>query len=259
MLDEFNDRLNDINTEIEVGDLTAIKGPAQEVRPVIGLELTLSTYDTINYQTTIYVVDRQETERLSSLLESEIAENILSVVSFILNKDPGDETDEDQANDEEAANSASIFKSSWTELIENGQIDLTEHRKYGGGPKHNLPVGSKAGDNFKMLFTNDMCDKFALPLINGNILVSKNGDGSQLKILRNSSAIILIMGIAKLPRITYYLSSNPMLGNDKVKRTMARDRFVDIYRFFHLSDRENEVSPNDPSFYMIQKLDPFMS
>ncbi|GBM62663.1 hypothetical protein AVEN_257263-1 [Araneus ventricosus] len=84
----------------------------------------------------------------------------LADVSFILNKDPGDETDEDQANDEEAVNSASIFKPSWTELIENGQIDLTELRKYGGGPKHNLPVASEAGEYFKMLFTNDMCDKF---------------------------------------------------------------------------------------------------
>ncbi|GBO07887.1 hypothetical protein AVEN_228830-1 [Araneus ventricosus] len=33
----------------------------------------------------------------------------LADVSFILNNDPGDETDEDQANDEEAANSASTF------------------------------------------------------------------------------------------------------------------------------------------------------
>ncbi|GBN69596.1 hypothetical protein AVEN_244131-1, partial [Araneus ventricosus] len=43
--------------------------------------------------------------------------------------------------------------------MENGQIDLTEHQKYGGGPKHNLPVGSEAGDYFKMLFTNVMREK----------------------------------------------------------------------------------------------------
>ncbi|GBM54457.1 hypothetical protein AVEN_119581-1, partial [Araneus ventricosus] len=83
----------------------------------------------------------------------------LADVSFILNNDPGDETDEDQANDEEAANSASTFKPSWTEQMENGQIDLKQHQKYGGGPKHNLPVGSEAGDYFKMLFTNDMCEQ----------------------------------------------------------------------------------------------------
>ncbi|GBM76346.1 hypothetical protein AVEN_47712-1 [Araneus ventricosus] len=36
-------------------------------------------------------------------------------------------------------------------------------------------------------------------------------------------ATILIMGIAKLPRIKDFWPSNPMLGNDKVKRTFARD------------------------------------
>ncbi|GBM23909.1 hypothetical protein AVEN_129043-1 [Araneus ventricosus] len=65
----------------------------------------------------------------------------LADVSFILKNDPGDETDEDQANDEVAANSASTFKPSWTEQMEIGQIDLKQHQKYGGGPKHNLPVG----------------------------------------------------------------------------------------------------------------------
>ncbi|GBM62659.1 hypothetical protein AVEN_257261-1 [Araneus ventricosus] len=83
MLDELNDRLNDINTEIEVGDLIAIKGPAQEsnlsilgelnhrlhdidmvievgiliaikgppqeLRPIIGMEETRPTYDAIRH------------------------------------------------------------------------------------------------------------------------------------------------------------------------------------------------------------------
>ncbi|GBN58679.1 PiggyBac transposable element-derived protein 4 [Araneus ventricosus] len=198
----------------------------------------------------------------------------LADVSFILNNDPGDETDEDQANDEEAANSASTFKPSWTEQMENGQIDLKQHQKYGGGPKHNLPVGSEAGDYFKMLFTNDMCEKIRentnkyAEFVKSATIDKWEPIGikkwrwkpiEDIEELFNFIAIILIMGIAKLPRIKDYWSSNPMLGNDKVKRTMARDRFVDIYRFFHISDRENEVSPNDPSFYMMRKLDPFMS
>ncbi|GBM72714.1 hypothetical protein AVEN_124343-1, partial [Araneus ventricosus] len=47
---------------------------------------------------------------------------------------------------------------SWAERMENGQIDRTEHQKYGGDPKRNLPIGSEE-DYFTMLFTNDMCEK----------------------------------------------------------------------------------------------------
>ncbi|GBM57548.1 hypothetical protein AVEN_222450-1 [Araneus ventricosus] len=48
------------------------------------------------------------------------ADDSLADVLFILNNDPGDETDEDKENDEEAVNSASTFKPSWTEQMENG-------------------------------------------------------------------------------------------------------------------------------------------
>ncbi|GBN70433.1 hypothetical protein AVEN_199370-1 [Araneus ventricosus] len=77
----------------------------------------------------------------------------LADASLILIKDHGDETDEEQAE-----NSASTIKPSWTERIENGQIDLTEHQKYGGRPKHNLPVGSEAGDYLKC-FSRMICVK----------------------------------------------------------------------------------------------------
>ncbi|KAF8768409.1 PiggyBac transposable element-derived protein like [Argiope bruennichi] len=77
--------------------------------------------------------------------------------------------------------------------------------------------------------------------------------------LFNFIAIILIMGINKQPRVQDYWSSDPILGNEQVKRTMTRRRFLDIYKFFHLSDRENEISKDDLSFYMMQKLDPFMT
>ncbi|GBM31877.1 hypothetical protein AVEN_183284-1 [Araneus ventricosus] len=123
-----------------------------------------------------------------------------------------------------------------------------------------------------MLFTNDMCEKIRentnkyAEFVKSATIDKWEPIGvkkwawkpiEDIEELFSYMAIILTIGIAKLPRIKYYWSSNPMFGNDQVKRTM--DRFGDIYRFFHLSDRENQVSPNGPSFYMMQKLDPFMS
>ncbi|GBN41388.1 hypothetical protein AVEN_37068-1 [Araneus ventricosus] len=43
-----------------------------------------------------------------------LVDDSLADVSFILNKEPGDEIDEDQANDQETANSASTFQTFWT-------------------------------------------------------------------------------------------------------------------------------------------------
>ncbi|GBM05454.1 hypothetical protein AVEN_94752-1 [Araneus ventricosus] len=58
----------------------------------------------------------------------------------------------------------------------------------------------------------------------------------------NVLSVILIMSISRVPKMSDYLANNPMLGNDMIKRTMARDRFIEILRYFHLPET-GEKSP----------------
>ncbi|GBN41387.1 hypothetical protein AVEN_37067-1 [Araneus ventricosus] len=67
-------------------------------------------------------------------------------------------------------------------------------------------------------------------------------------------AIILIMGIGKLPRIKDFWPSNPMLGNDKVKRTFARDSHSRLIKFKLTTSRNYsselaELCLNDDDIY----------
>ncbi|XP_054723656.1 piggyBac transposable element-derived protein 4-like, partial [Uloborus diversus] len=156
----------------------------------------------------------------------------------------------------------------WTDEIDNTLIRM-KPEECKGGPIHDLPVGSSAESYFKLLFTEEMCENI---LLNTNkyadYVKSTSSSESQKKRkwsplqhiqeLYNFFAIILIMGINKLPRLRNYWSENSALGNERIKEIMTRNRFFQIYKYFHLSDRAEEVSQNDDNFYMMQKIDPFM-
>ncbi|GBO22302.1 hypothetical protein AVEN_38205-1, partial [Araneus ventricosus] len=62
----------------------------------------------------ILFASHESVSDLSSEDDGRPVDDSLAGVSFILNKEPGDEKDEDQANDQEAANTASTFQTFWT-------------------------------------------------------------------------------------------------------------------------------------------------
>ncbi|GBN19042.1 hypothetical protein AVEN_4897-1 [Araneus ventricosus] len=62
----------------------------------------------------ILFASHESVSDLSSEDDDWPVDDSLADVSFIFNKEPGNETDEDQANDQEAPNSASTFQTFWT-------------------------------------------------------------------------------------------------------------------------------------------------
>ncbi|GBM24837.1 PiggyBac transposable element-derived protein 4 [Araneus ventricosus] len=154
----------------------------------------------------------------------------------------------------------------WSCKVDNNLIE-DNHKIRTSGPVHDLPVGSSPFDYFKLLFSTSMCETI---MINTNkyaeyVQKEKNVTDGKWKPIEHISeiwnfiAIILIMSIAKFPKMKNYWSTNPILGNEMIKNTMTRDRFMKILKYFHLSDREMEKVASDEEFYLMQKLDPLMT
>ncbi|GBM98058.1 Integrator complex subunit 6-A [Araneus ventricosus] len=156
-------------------------------------------------------------------------------------------------------------KISWTTAIDNSKIEVNSPN-FCSGLVHNLPTGSDPSEYFKLFFMNSMCETVR---VNTNkyaeyIQEKKNITHSKWKPVEfveeiwNFLSVMLIMSIARLSKMSDYWASNPMLGNDMIKRTMTRDRFMEILRYFHLSNREEEKNAQDEGYNIMQKLDPFM-
>lgn len=162
--------------------------------------------------------------------------------------------------------SADISTVSWSSKVDNNKIFLNNF-KNNSGPIHNLPPGSSCLSYFKLLFTEDMAEEIRLNTNRyAEFVAESTGIIDKLWTPIESTseiwttiAIIFIMSIVKLPSVFNYWSSHPALGNEMVKRIMPRNRFQKIMRYLHLSNREKELTRDNPQFYLLQKLEPFMS
>jgi len=50
--------------------------------------------------------------------------------------------------------------------------------------------------------------------------------------------ILLIMGIVKLPEMRLYWSKDPMYDNERIKSSMARERFFALLQYWHFCDSD---------------------
>lgn len=154
----------------------------------------------------------------------------------------------------------------WSEDIENENIKISDFHS-SCGPVHNLPVGSTPLQFLKLFFTDEIMETIR---INTNkyaeFCEKKRGyrDENWSPIETISElwlffTIMLIMSINHLPRILDYWSTNPILGNEMVKRLMSRNRFKKIKHYFHVSDKNVEKKRDDENFSYTQKLEPCIS
>lgn len=151
----------------------------------------------------------------------------------------------------------------WVHDVKNEEM---EHLPFDSpcGPVHSLPPGSNALEYFKILFSDAFCEiirnntnKYAdfIAKMKGKVDAGWTPIESTQEIW-GYIAIQFIMSIVKMPRLTDYWSSNPILGNEMVKKIMTRDRFFKIKKYFHVSDRENEKNSAEEDYSYGQKLEP---
>lgn len=65
--------------------------------------------------------------------------------------------------------------------------------------------------------------------------------------------ILLIMGMNSLPKMRLYWSGDQMFGNRVIQKTMKRDRFDCLLKFFHLCNNE-DPSANDDRLFKIRRV-----
>ena len=69
-------------------------------------------------------------------------------------------------------------------------------------------------------------------------------------------AVNIIMGIARLPSLALYWSSDDFFGNAGIKKTMAKNRFGELSRFLHFNDSSLEVARGTPGYDRLFKVRP---
>jgi hypothetical protein len=63
--------------------------------------------------------------------------------------------------------------------------------------------------------------------------------------IKNLLAILMIMGINQLPKMSLYLSNSEMYSNPLIKKTMKHDRFDILLKCLHFSDNNDPATNQD--------------
>ena len=77
--------------------------------------------------------------------------------------------------------------------------------------------------------------------------------------LRAYFGVCIIMGINSLPSIADYLSSDPHLGNEGIKKVMTKNHFEEITRFLHFNDSSTEPPRGNELHDRLYKVRPILN
>lgn len=173
--------------------------------------------------------------------------------------------DSDSESEIENDDDSEEMKFTWTADIEQN----IDENKFDGnpGPIHDLEPGATALDYFNLFFSDDVCNEIR---INTNKYAefcetkSSKKDKQWTPItdileVRTFFCIIMIMSLVKMSRLRDYWSTNPILGHDMIKKLMPRNRFFQMLKYFHISDKSEEMNKDSPDFSYLQKLEPLFS
>ena len=71
--------------------------------------------------------------------------------------------------------------------------------------------------------------------------------------------INIIMGIAKLPQVALYWSSDDYFGNQGIKKVMSKNRFEEIGSYLHFNDSSVEPARGTLGFDCLYKIRPIFN
>ena len=131
------------------------------------------------------------------------------------------------------------------------------------GINFQFPNDPQPVDFFLAFVGNDLLDKIVTET---NLYARQNLAGSPERLakfhpftLAEIKAFIgvnIIMGIAKLPCISLYWSSDDFFGNVGIKKVMSKNRFEEISKFLHFNDSSLEVARGTPGHDRLFKVRP---
>ena len=173
---------------------------------------------------------------------------------------PSDSFDEESEGESDSEDT----ESSDMEIDLDGMVPTPKRRKYaretalkaslqsglyptfGGieGPSRDLPPNeNNAFDYFVLLWPVSLCELIALET---NRYAMQNGVSNWASVgvdeLWTFLAIVVLMGVHRLPRIRNYWSKDPLLGIPSLQRHMSLSRFWSLWSNIHVVDNETVSS-----------------
>lgn len=173
----------------------------------------------------------------------------------------GEEIDEENG-DEEAAESDEEEEQQWTDDLSNIAVDEFSARS---GIVVDVGADPKADDFFTFMFGEDLFDKiveetnrYARQMLADNKRLGRWRDVTKAEV-KAYFGMCVIMGMNILPKVADYWSVDIFMGNEGIKRVMAKNRFEEISQFLHLNDTSREPARGEANFDRLYKCRPTLT
>ncbi|CAK1591110.1 unnamed protein product [Parnassius mnemosyne] len=168
-------------------------------------------------------------------------------------EDENEDTENETLDAEEALPDRQTNKNdddAWEDILES-PLNFDE---FVGENTYNIPPFVKSPEDvYKLFVTDEMINKMALETNNyaQNYLRTNQQNmkrKSRMKEWTNTSfqemktflAVVMAMGLCKVPHINLYWSKNKLYRNEFIRSAMTRDRFLLLLKCWHVSDVSND-------------------
>ena len=182
----------------------------------------------------------------------------------------GDESDleiegysSEEESESEDGDSDVEEESEWSEVLEDFDVEAFDTAL--SGIKVEIPDRPEALFFFTLLFGEDTID----------LVIAETNRVARQKLAENESrlqqwrdiskpefkaylGICIMMGVAVLPRVADYWSTDPFLENRGIKAVMTKNRFEEISQYLHFNDSTREPAKGTPGYDRLYKCRPIL-
>ncbi|CAB3229538.1 unnamed protein product [Arctia plantaginis] len=170
-----------------------------------------------------------------------------------LSSDESENTENDTLDEEEALPSRQINKNDDDEWIDISESPLNFDEFVGENTYNILSFVKSSEDVYKLFVTEEMINKmvsetnnYARNYLRTNQLNMKRKSrmkhwtDTNLQEMKTFLAVVMAMGLCKVPLINLYWSKNNLYRNEFISSAMTRDRFLLLLKCWHVSDVSND-------------------
>ncbi|CAB3229530.1 unnamed protein product [Arctia plantaginis] len=173
--------------------------------------------------------------------------------TIYLSPNESENTENDTLDEEEALPSRQINKNDDDEWIDISESPVN-FDEFVGENTYNIPSFVKSSEDvYKLFVTEEMINKmvsetnnYARNYLRTNQLNMKRKSrmkhwtDTNLQEMKTFLAVVMAMGLCKVPLINLYWSKNNLYRNEFISSAMTRDRFLLLLKCWHVSDVSND-------------------
>lgn len=161
-----------------------------------------------------------------------------------------DETLSDEMDDSDDGEEQDSDELRWNESFDDEQVQCFNQHV---GPTRRLPQIASVLDYFLVLFIpalletiTDNTNRYAIETDLDS--EEMRGDISRTFVaeIKALLGVVILMGIIQLPKISLYWSKDERFYQPAVAKVFSRDRFLELLKYFHVSDTRTLPEQSDP-------------